>query len=99
CFIGSKLLARRSNEAKALEDPCCVPMIVAAKLAQLADLYSVSTDKINPQTKVEITPQSLAYGYNADVYYNPKNHDNPDFHSLTIPKAKELEQLRGYEKA
>lgn len=48
---------------------------------------------------MEITPQSLAYGYNADVYYNPKNHDNPDFHSLTIPKAKELEQLRGYEKA
>ena len=98
-FLESKGYSGPGHEGKALEDPSCVPMIVAAKLAQIADLYSVSSDKLTLSKKIEITPQSLAYGYNADVYYNPRNHDDPDFHSFTIPKAKELEQLRGYEKA
>jgi len=98
-FLESKGYSGPGHEGRALVDPSCVPMIVAAKLADLAEQYRNSNDKLNPQRKVEITPRSLAYGYNADVYFNPNNREKPDFHSLSIPKAKEIESLRGYVKA
>ena len=86
-------------EAEALRDPACVPMIVAAKLQSEVDFYKQANDKLSPAQKVPINARTLAYAYNADVYYNPSNPQDPDFHSNIIPKAKELEKLRGYEKA
>ena len=44
---------------------------------------------------MEINASSLAYAYNADVYYNHKTPENPDLHANVIPKAEELEHIRG----
>ncbi|HEY9870248.1 MAG TPA: type I restriction endonuclease [Candidatus Obscuribacterales bacterium] len=44
-------------------------------------------------------PRTLQLFVYADVYYNPKDPANPDFHSLSIPGAKQFEELRGYTKA
>jgi len=91
------------HEAKALLDPECVPMIVAAKFLSLCQHYESTTDKL-PSNYVEkgtkINPRTLAYGYNADVYYNPNNSKNPDFHANTSPiGAKDIEKLKGCVKA
>jgi hypothetical protein len=74
-------------------------MIMAAKLQSEVDDFKHTSDKMLPGKTVEINARSLAYAYNADVYYNPKTPENPDLHANVIPKAKELEHLRGYEKA
>lgn len=86
-------------EATALLDPACLPMIMAAKLQSEVDDFKHVQDKMLPGKCVEINARSLAYAYNADVYYNPKTPENPDLHANIIPKAKEIEHLRGYEKA
>lgn len=72
---------------------------MAAKLQSEVDDFKHVQDKMLPGKCVEINARSLAYAYNADVYYNPKTPENPDLHANIIPKAKELEHLRGYEKA
>ncbi len=98
-FLESKGYSGPGHEAKALEDPSCVPMIVGAKLQSIADHYQSSRDKITGAASVSVNARTLAYGYNADVYYNPKSSANPDFHANIFPKAKEIEHLRGYDKA
>lgn len=98
-FLTAKGYIGSAHEQKALEDPSCVPMIVGAKLQSIADFFKISHDKITGVLSVPVTAKTLAYAYNADVYYNPNNSKNPDFHANTLPKAKEAEHLRGYEKA
>lgn len=98
-FLEAKGYSGPGHEAKALEDPACVPMIVGAKLQSIADLYQSTHDKITGAPSISINARTLAYGYNADVYYNPKDTTNPDFHANVFPKAREFEHLRGYEKA
>jgi hypothetical protein len=87
------------HEAKALEDPTCAAMIVGAKLQSLAELYETSTDKVTGGHGVLVTNRSLAYGFNADVYFNEKSGLHPDFHAFIIPKAKVIEAARGFTKA
>jgi len=55
------------QEMKALEDPACVPMIVAAKTATIIEDLK--------KHHVPITAESVAYGYNPDVYSYSKEHD------------------------
>jgi hypothetical protein len=55
------------QEMKALEDPACVPMIVAAKTATIIEDLK--------KHHVPITTESVAYGYNPDVYSYSKEHD------------------------
>lgn len=98
-FLTAKGYIGSGHEQKALEDPSCVPMIVGAKLQSIADFYKKSHDKITGAPNVPITAKTLAYAYNADVYYNPNNSKLPDFHANVLPKAKDAEKLRGYEKA
>lgn len=87
-FLKEKGHSGNGHEARALEDPSCVPMIIAAKLNTLVDLYEKSGTAINYRT--------LAYGYNADVYYNPNNPTK--FHSLSIPGAAMVESQMGNKK-
>lgn len=98
-FIASKGHTGANAEADALRDPACTPMIVAAKLQSEVDTLKNAQDKLQPGHKVQINWRSLAYTYNADVYYNPKTPQNPDFHANIVPKAKDIEHLRGYDKA
>jgi hypothetical protein len=98
-FMTSKGYSDPNAEANALRDPSCVPMIVAAKLQSEIDTLTETQDKFHPSQPVEINLRTLAYTYNADVYYNPKTPGSPDFHANVVPKAKELERLRGYDKA
>jgi len=87
------------QEGRALQDPKCVPMIVAAKLMSEVDVLKHAKDVLRPGHAVEINVRSLAYTYNADVYYKPFDRVNPDFHSNSVPKAQHLEKVRGYVKA
>ena len=98
-FLANKGYTGKDAEAHALQDPACTPMIVAAKLQIEIDTLKNSRDKLHSDKPIQINWRTLAYTYNADVYYNPKSTTNPDFHANVIPKAKELEHLRGYEKA
>lgn len=98
-FLTSKGYTGQNAEADALRDPSCTPMIVAAKLQSEVDTLKTAHDRLHPDQKIDINWRTLAYTYNADVYYNPKAPNNPDFHANVVPKAKELEHLRGYEKA
>ncbi|WP_333641074.1 hypothetical protein [Mesotoga prima] len=54
------------DETKILEDPSCVPMITASKVASLIKNYE-SHNRSHPDRPVDINPESLIYGYNADV--------------------------------
>ncbi len=98
-YLASKGYDGKNAEAAALRDPSCIPMIVAAKLQSEVDTLKTAHDKLHPDKPVDINWRTLAYTYNADVYYNPKTPDSPDFHASIYPKAKEMEHLRGYEKA
>ena len=98
-FLAKHGHSGQKAEASALLDPKCVPMIMAAKLQSEVDDFKHTSDKMRPGKSVEINARSLAYAYNADVYYNPKTPENPDLHANVLPKAKELEHVRGYEKA
>ncbi len=98
-FLECKGYTGKNHEAQALQDPTCTPMIVAAKLQTEVDALKNSHDKLHSVKPISITWRTLAYTYNSDVYYNPKSSTNPDIHANVIPKAKELEHLRGYEKA
>jgi hypothetical protein len=88
-FLASKGYSGPGHEARALEDPSCVPMIVAAKLNTLVQAYEKSDTTINART--------LAYGYNADVYHNPSNPNS--FHAAAYPGAATVEQRLGNVKA
>ncbi len=98
-FLANKGFVGKDPEAHALQDPSCTPMIVAAKLQAEIDTLRISRDKLHPDKQIQINWRTLAYTYNADVYYNPKSSTDLDIHANIIPKAKELEHLRGYEKA
>jgi hypothetical protein len=65
-FLESKGYTGPKHEIKALEDPTCAPMIVAAKLASLAKSYE-KHNKMHPDQPVQVDKLSLIYGYNADV--------------------------------
>lgn len=69
---------------RALEDPECVPMLVAAKLESLCLLYEKSKDatqlRDDRMEAVKPSVDSLAYGYNADVYFDPKK-EKREYHS------------------
>ena len=72
-------------------------MIVATKLQSLADLYETSADKIKGTTRIAVTTKSLAYGYNLDVYYNPKHAEQPGLSLFRDPEGERvgaLERLR-----
>jgi hypothetical protein len=57
---------------RALVNPLMVPYFVAAKLASIASIYEKS-----PQGNIKITPESIIYGYNADVFANqPKTSED-----------------------
>jgi hypothetical protein len=88
-FLAGKGHAGYGHEAEALEDPSCVPMIVAAKLNTLVQIYEKSGTLINAKT--------LAYGYNADVYYNPGAPGS--FHAAAYPGADSVEKRLGNVKA
>lgn len=88
-----------TNAADALRDPKCTPMIVAAKLQSEIDELTSTKDKLHPDRPVTINWRTLAYTYNPDVYFDPKAPKNADFHASIVPGAKDLEKLRGYEKA
>jgi hypothetical protein len=88
-FLASKGYSGPGHEAKALEDPSCAPMIVAAKLNTLVQAYEKSGTAVNART--------LAYGYNADVYYNPSHPSG--FHAAAYPGASAVESRLGNVKA
>jgi hypothetical protein len=50
---------------RALVTPLMVPYLAAAKLASITNVYENS-----PQKGVDITPKTIIYGYNADVYFS-----------------------------
>jgi len=88
-FLKKRGHSGKGHETQALQDPDCVPMIVAAKLSTLVDLYEKSGTAINLRT--------LAYGYNADVTYHPD--DPTKFHAASLPLQAPLEQSFGFKKA
>ncbi len=88
-FLAGKGYSGAGHEAKALEDPSCVPMILAAKLNTLVHVYEKSGTPINART--------LAYGYNADVYYNPSKPGS--YHAAAYPGADSVEKRLGNLKA
>jgi hypothetical protein len=72
-FLAQKGYA--GHEEKALLDPECVPMIVAAKTASLIDDMK--------KHHVPITQESLAYAYNPDVYSYSNGHGGRDHKALS----------------
>jgi hypothetical protein len=98
-YFQSKGYNKEGYQSQVLEDPTCIPMIVAAKLESLCDYYDSHRDKVTGG-KIEINSQSLVYGFNADVFYNPHNKANPGFHSNPLPVvAQQMETRLGNEKA
>lgn len=73
------------DEQKVLEDPRCVPMIAAAKMASLVKSYE-SHNRNHPDRPVAINPESLIYGYNADVQRLTQN-GKITYESMTDPDA------------
>ena len=62
----------QAGNQRALVSPRMVPYLVSAKLASIASIYEKS-----PQENIKITPQTIVYGYNADVFaLNPKSKDD-----------------------
>lgn len=69
-FLESKGYSGPGHEAKALLDPECIPMIVAAKTATIVSQYE--------KHKVPIDNNTVAYGFNADVYSWPADQKHPE---------------------
>ena len=62
------------NEHKALLDPSCIPMIVAAKTALIVrDLN---------KNNVPVSNDTIAYSYNADVYSYSDGHGGRKYECL-----------------
>lgn len=95
-FLESKGYRGEGHEATALLDPDCVPMLVAAKVESLIDYYERAVDRFSAKS-LRIDVRSLAYGYKPDVFYNPKDPGNPDFHAVTSAEQALSERLRGFE--
>lgn len=84
------------HEAKALLDPTCVPMIVAAKLEALIEAYEKSLDKFSNKP-MRVDMETLAYGFKPDVFWNPKDIGDPNFHAVTSPQEALDERIKGLE--
>ncbi len=98
-FFHTKGYSEAGYQSRVSEDPTCIPMIVAAKLESLCDYYKSHKDVVSG-SKTDITPQSLAYGFNADVFYDPHNKTNPGFHANPLPVvASAIEEKLGNQKA
>lgn len=82
------------DEQKVLEDPTCVPMITAAKMASLVKSYQTH-NRNHPDRPVVINPESLIYGYNADVQAL-NNNGNITFESMSDKEA-EVKRKLGYD--
>lgn len=74
---------------RALVTPHLVPYIATAKLASIASVYEHS-----PQKGIDITPRTIIYGYNADVYFSGNISSNDDLkvghHWRFAPGAKKV---------
>ncbi len=95
-FLSDRGLTGEGHEASALLDPDCVPMLVGAKIESLIDLYERSVDKFSAKP-LRIDIRTLAYGYKPDVFYNPKDPGNPNFHPVTSAEQALSERLKGFE--
>jgi hypothetical protein len=84
------------HEARALLDPTCVPMIVAAKLETLLETYEKSLDRFSNQP-MRIDMETLAYGFKPDVFWNPRDIGDPNFHAVTSAEQALTERLKGFE--
>jgi len=82
------------HEARALLDPNCVPILVAAKLESLIEYYERARDKFSAKP-MRVDAETLAYGYKPDVFYNPKDPGNPNFHAVTSSRATLDERMKG----
>ena len=95
-FLSGRGLTGEGHEAAALLDPDCVPMLVGAKIESLIDYYERAVDKFSAKP-LRIDVRTLAYGYKPDVFYNPKDPGNPDFHPVTSAEQALGERLKGFE--
>ena len=84
------------HEARGLLDPTCVPMIVAAKLESLLETYERTLDRFSNKP-MRIDMETLAYGYKPDVFWNPKDIGDPNFHAVTTAERALDERIKGYE--
>lgn len=84
------------HEARALLDPTCIPMIVAAKLETLLETYEKSLDKFSNKP-MRIDMETLAYGFKPDVFWNPKDIGDPNFHAITSAEQALTERIKGFE--
>lgn len=93
-FLESKGYSGPGHEMRALLDPECVPMIVAAKTASLVD--DLQKHGIKHPTK-----EQLAYAYNPDVYSYSNGHGGHDYKTLYqgavyASKAQHWDQQKEY---
>ncbi len=95
-FLTAKGYSGEGHEATALLDPDCVPMLVGAKLESLIDYYERATDKFSAKP-LRIDIRTLAYGYKPDVFWNPKDPGDPNFHAVTSAEQALSERLQGFD--
>lgn len=95
-FLTAKGYSGEGHEATALLDPDCVPMLVGAKIEALIDYYERAMDKFSGKP-LRIDCRTLAYGYKPDVFYNPKDPGDPNFHAVTSAEQALSERLRGFD--
>lgn len=95
-FLSAKGYSGEGHEATALLDPDCVPMLVGAKIESLIDYYERALDKFSAKP-LRIDSRTLAYGYKPDVFYNPKDPGDPNFHPVESAEQALSERLRGYD--
>ncbi|MBX3152078.1 hypothetical protein KF728_18110 [Candidatus Obscuribacterales bacterium] len=84
------------HEARALLDPTCVPMIVAAKIETLLDAYEKVLDKFSNKP-MRVDMETLAYGFKPDVFWNPKDIGDPNFHAVASAEQALTERIKGFE--
>lgn len=92
-FLDDKGFKVPGDEQKILEDPSCVPMITAAKMASMIKIYQAHNQN-HPDQPVDINPKSLIYGYNADVQRLNQN-GRMTYESMTDLEAASKQKL-GY---
>ncbi|HEY9682155.1 MAG TPA: hypothetical protein V6C86_11295 [Oculatellaceae cyanobacterium] len=93
-FLESKGYSGPGHEMRALLDPECVPMIVAAKTASLVD-------DLHKQGIEHPTLEQLAYAYNPDVYSYSDGHGGHEYKTLYqgaiyASKAQHWDQQKEY---
>ena len=74
-FLAAKGYSGPGHEAKALLDPECVPMIVAAKTASIVE-------DLHKRGIKHPTSEQIAYAYNPDVYSYSDGKDSKEYKSL-----------------